>query len=170
LIVPRKNLYIPEADAGVWEEAEQLISRRRSVFRRSLSAVVTDLLRGYVEEEKRKEEAMQSSIEAIRVELGGCSLPVRQVEFEGRWLVEPDANETRTTEEGYDAGAYYGVALTKRGNLAVYCAHVNNGFDAALSPYNSFEEAEADGMPADILGAASADAGPDYVHVQKLDI
>jgi hypothetical protein len=169
-MVPRKNLYIPEADAGVWEEAEQLISRRRSVFRRSLSAVVTDLLRGYVEEEKRKEEAVQTSTETIRVEVGGHHNSYRPVEFEGRWLVEPNPEETRTTEAGYDAGAYWGVALTKRGNIAVYTAHVNDGFDAILTPYGSFEEAEAEGVPADILGAASVDAGPDYVHVQKLDI
>ncbi len=113
---------------------------------------------------------MQSTTEAIRVEVGGRHTSYRPVQFEGRWLVEPDPYETRTTEEGYDAGGYYGVALTKRGNIAVYTAHVNDGFDAILTPYGSFEEAEADGVPADILGAASVDAGPDYVHVQKMDI
>ena len=113
---------------------------------------------------------MQSHIETIRIEVDGCTGPNRPVEFEGRWLVEPDPDETRTTEEGYDAGAYYGVALTGRGNIAVYVAHCNAGFDAKLKPYEFFEAAEDDGIPADILGTASINAGPDYVHVQKLDI
>jgi hypothetical protein len=169
--LPRKNLYIPEADEGVWEEAERLARRPKlSGFSRSISAVVTDLLRAYVEEEKRKEKVVQSQTETIRVEVDGFTAPYRPVQFEGRWLVEPDPDETRTTESGYDPGAYYGVALTGRGNIAVYRAHSNDGFDAELKAYDSFEEAEADGMPADILGTASAEAGPDYVHVQKLDI
>ena len=113
---------------------------------------------------------MQMSTEAIRVELGGHHDSYRPVEFEGRWLVEPDRDETRTTEESYDRGAYWGVALTKKGNIAVYTAHCNDGFDATLDSYASFEEAEAAGVPADILGTASVEAGPDYVHVQKLDI
>ena len=169
--MPRKNLYIPEADTGVWEEAEKLASRPKlSGFSRSISAVVTDLLRAYVEEEKRKEKVVQTQTETIRVEVDGCTGLYRPVQFEGRWLVEPDRDETRTTEDGYDDGAYYGVALTGRGNIAVYVAHCNDGFDAEVKAYDSFEEAEADGVPADILGTASAIAGPDFVHVQTLDI
>lgn len=111
----------------------------------------------------------QTTMEGIEVKLGGETYS-RAVRLAGRWLLPPDPDETRTTEEGHDAGAYYGVALTHRGNIAVYTAHVNDGFDAILTTHGSFEEAEADGVPTDILGAASVDAGPDYVHVQELDI
>lgn len=73
--------------------------------------------------------------------------------FEGRWLIEPDPDETRTGEEGYDAGAYWGVAQTKRGRFAVYMAHCNEGFAPALADYDSLDDAEGD-LPADIFAEA----------------
>jgi hypothetical protein len=91
-----------------------------------------------------------------------------QAEFVGRWLLWPDESETRTGEPGYDAGAYHGVALTQRGNIAVYIRHVNDGFAPTLKTYGSFEEAEEDGIPADILAMAASEISDGYV--QKLDI
>ena len=49
-------------------------------------------------------------MEEITVEVGEPSLSVG---FTGRWLVEPDSDATRTGEGGHDAGAYWGIALTK---------------------------------------------------------
>jgi hypothetical protein len=155
--VPNKTIYVREADTELWEEAEKLAGG-------SLSGLIADALRRYIEEEKVKKEL---SMETIEVALGGRTYSARWVGFEGRWLVSPD-EEMRTAEDHYDAGAYYGVALTKKGNIAVYCAHVNGGFDATLDHYPSFEAAEADGVPKDILAVAKNEADPNYV--ERLDI
>lgn len=81
--------------------------------------------------------------------------PTVKVGFVGRWLVEPDRNETRSSEEGQDAGAYWGVALTKRGRIAVYTAHCNDAWPASLKDYDSLNDAEAAGTPADIIAVAA---------------
>jgi len=110
----------------------------------------------------------ERGMENIEVELWGQEdLPYTAM-FVGRWLLWPDESETRTGEPGYDAGAYYGVALTRRANIAVYVRHVNDGFAPALTTYGSFEEAEQEGVPADILAMAAAPISDGYV--QKLDI
>jgi hypothetical protein len=83
-------------------------------------------------------------------------------------VLYPDADETRTSEPGYDAGAYYGVAPTHRGNIAVYTPHLNDGFAPTLDVYSSFEEAERGGESTDILVMAATAISADYV--QKLDI
>ena len=45
--------------------------------------------------------------------------------FRGIWLVEPDPDDTRAADDGYDAGAYWGVALVEGGDFLVYIAHCN---------------------------------------------
>jgi hypothetical protein len=91
----------------------------------------------------------------IRVEIGDPNIPV---EFDGMWLVEPDRDETRTGEDGYDAGAYYGVALTGRGRIAVYIAHINERWAARLEDFDSFDQA-ASVTPPDILALAAKELG-----------
>jgi len=157
-MVPNKTIYIREADADVWQRAEQLAGD-------SVSALITEALRRYVEEEELKE---RTGMESIEVELWGPEDMPYQAAFVGRWLLWPDENETRTGEPGYDAGAYYGVALTRRANIAVYIRHVNEGFAPTLKTYASFEEAEEDGIPGDILAIAASEISDGYV--QKLDI
>ncbi len=156
--MPNKTIYIREADLEVWEQAEALAGG-------SVSALITEALRRYVEEERRKES---TGIETITVDLWGPEGIPYPVEFVGRWLVHPDERETRTGEPGYDAGAYFGVALTQKGNIAVYTRHVNDGFAPTLEVFHSFEEAEKEGVPGDILGTAGALIGDGYA--QRLDI
>ena len=80
--------------------------------------------------------------------------------FIGIWLVVPDEDETRTSEKGhYDAGAYWGVALTQRGAIAIYMAHVNDRWPANLNVYASLDEAERNYVPRDILAKAAAALG-----------
>jgi hypothetical protein len=158
LVVPNKTIYIREGDTHLWEKAEKLAGG-------SVSALLTEALRRFIEEEELKEK---TGMEKIEVELWGPEETPYTAEFVGRWLLYPDENETRTGEPGYDAGAYYGVALTQRGNIAVYVRHVNDGFAPRLYTYSSLEEAEEEGMPGDILAMAAVELGADYV--QKLDI
>jgi hypothetical protein len=157
-MVPNKTIYIREADADVWQRAEKLAGD-------SVSALITEALRRYVEEEEQKE---RTGMESIEVEFWGPEDKPYQAAFVGRWLLWPDETETRTGEPGYDAGAYYGVALTRRGNIAVYIRHVNDGFAPILKTYGSFEKAEEGGIPGDILAIAASEISDGYVH--KLDI
>jgi hypothetical protein len=162
-LVPNKTIYVREADSEVWEKVERLTGG-------SVSALITEALRRYVEEEELKEV---SGMEPIKVEVAARQDSYWEdsrydAEFVGRWLLYPDPDETRTGEPGFDAGAYFGVALTQRGNLVVYTRHVNDEFAPTLGVYGSFEKAEKGGEPSDILAMAAADIGADYV--QKLDI
>ena len=156
--MPNKTIYIREADTELWEKAEQLAGG-------SVSALLTEALRRYVEEEELREH---TGMETIEVGLWGPEERPYPVQFVGRWLLYPDPDETRTGEPGYDAGGYYGVALTQRGNIAVYWAHCNEGRAPTLHTYSSFEEAEEDGVPGDILAIAAAEINDGYV--QRLDI
>jgi len=158
VLVPNKTIYVREADAEVWERAEKLAGG-------SVSALITEALRRYVEEQEQKE---QMGMETIEVEFWGPEEVPYQASFVGRWLLWPDEAETRTGVSGYDAGAYYGVALTRKGNIAVYVRHVNDRFAPTLETYKSFEEAEKRGMPGDILAMVASEISDGYV--QKLDI
>ncbi|MGO8724282.1 MAG: hypothetical protein ACLQRM_16355 [Acidimicrobiales bacterium] len=88
--------------------------------------------------------------------------------FTGRWLVEPDAVETRASELDYattrwDAGAYWGVALTKRGRIAVTIGHCNGGWPSRLAVYDNLDAAAQD-VPASIIAYATAElTGTDLV-------
>ncbi|GAA1550448.1 hypothetical protein GCM10009827_083890 [Dactylosporangium maewongense] len=92
---------------------------------------------------------------AIQVEIGD---PAVTIEFDGAWLVEPDCDETRTAEEGYDAGAYWGVARTGRGRFAVYTAHCNERWPARLDDFDTLDEA-ARVTPADIIARVASAMG-----------
>lgn len=94
-------------------------------------------------------------MEEITVEIGEPSLTVG---FTGRWLVEPSRDETRTAEDGYDAGAYWGIAVTKRGRIAVCTAHCNERWPARLDDYDSLDQA-AEHVPADVIARAAAELG-----------
>ena len=85
--------------------------------------------------------------------------------------MKPDEDRTRTLTAGKDPGAFYGVALTRKGNIAVYTQHVDGDFDPMFETYPSLEAAEQGGEPGDILTLASFAMGTDYAgYVRKLDI
>lgn len=87
--------------------------------------------------------------------------------FIGRWLVHPDRDETRTGEDGYDAGAYWGVALTQKGRIAAYTAHCNEGFPGSLDDFDTLADAE-DELPADIYAQAASALGEDFVIMRDI--
>src|SRR5262245_27192539 len=77
--------------------------------------------------------------------------PATDIGFRGRWLVEPDPNKTQA---GLEDGAYWGVALTKRGRIAVYRAHMDEEWPASLSDYDALDNAIADDLPEGIITKA----------------
>ena len=145
---PNKTLYIRDEDMPVWERAEGT-ARRSGV---SLSQLVMQALRATEPPQLQDDE-----LEEIQVTVGERN---RAEAFAGRWLVEPDADETRTGEEGHDAGAYWGVALTKRGSIAVYTAHCNDRWPATLEVFGTLDAAD---LPEDIKADAAAALGREHV-------
>lgn len=113
-------------------------------------------------EEDPKAEA---DMEQITVEVGDDYS--RTEGFFGRWLVEPDSDGTRTSEEGSDTGTYWGVALTKRGRIAVYAAHCNHRFPGRLVDYDDIDGAAGD-LPEDILADAKAALGRQHVIMRDI--
>jgi len=86
----------------------------------------------------------------LEIERDGCA---QQVEFVGCWLLESDPDYTVTDAPGRE-GMFYGVALTRRGSLAVVSESVSGALEPQLKMYPNFEAAEADGVPGDILAKA----------------
>jgi hypothetical protein len=103
--------------------------------------------------EALRERDQERGMDKITVEVGQPSLTVG---FTGRWLVEPDPDSTRG---GNDAGAYWGVALTQRGRIAVYVAHVNERWPASLNDYDSLDAAANADVPEEIIALAASELG-----------
>jgi hypothetical protein len=101
-------------------------------------------------------EPSESEMNEIIVEVGK---PARAIGFVGRWLVKPDANDSAT---GPDAGAYWGVALTKRGRVAVFAAHRTGRHPARLDDYDDLDEAARE-VPTDIIARAAAALGEEWI-------
>lgn len=98
-------------------------------------------------------------LDKITVEVGD---PPLTVGFVGRWLVAPDPNGTRTELSDHDAGAYWGIAATRRGRIAVYVAHCNERWLAHLTDYDGLDQAAAE-VPIDIIARAAAALGQQRV-------
>ncbi len=91
-----------------------------------------------------------------RVSPGG--VPYQEA-FEGAWLVYP-SDDSRADEEGFDAGACYGVALTRKGRILLYMYHVNDLWPPQRYVFQSLQEAEESQLlPANILLEAGAALG-----------
>jgi hypothetical protein len=99
--------------------------------------------------------------ELIEVEVGDdqdgstYSYRRRTESFWGRWVIRPDPETTTTAEHG-PKGAYYGVALTRRGRIAVYTGTSNPAWRPRLADYDTLAEAN---MPEDIRRLAAEALG-----------
>lgn len=145
-MAPAKTLYVREGDMPIWEKAETLAQASKQ----SVSQIVTAALRGYLA------GLDEPAADEITVSVGNHRTGDEWDEqFIGRWLVEPDPNDTRTGEEGYDRGAYWGMALTKRGRIAVYVAHCNGRWPGRLNDYDDLDTAASNNVPADIIAMAA---------------
>jgi hypothetical protein len=96
-------------------------------------------------------------MEEIVVEVHHPDDPPRSERFIGRWLVRPNRDQTRPEETGYQE--YWGVALTRRGQIAVYNVHPDGAW-AELAIYASLDAAKRSNcVPASILAPAAAELG-----------
>jgi hypothetical protein len=107
----------------------------------------------------RARESEGPPLTDIVVEVGD---PWQTVGFRGRWLVRPDEDGTRSVEDPADRDAYWGVALTARGRIAVFVAHRDHRWPARLEDYDSLLAAGAN-LPNDIRAMAARALGEDQV-------
>ncbi|MFI0453881.1 hypothetical protein [Actinomadura sp. 6N118] len=108
----------------------------------------------------------ERKLEEITVEVGD---PQVITGFVGRWLVEPDRDKAQTAIDGYGpAGEYMGVALTKRGRIAVYIAYRNeNSPPARLEDYDTLDDAKRSAVPAHIAARAAQELG-EYLGAKRV--
>jgi hypothetical protein len=81
--------------------------------------------------------------------------------FWGRWILAPDPQNTRTAirpDVGRGPeGAYYGVAQTRRGRIAVYWGF--DGLDLPVGELNDYDTLDDAQLPADIRRQVDAALG-----------
>lgn len=138
-MMPKINVYLPDdlADAV----------RRHQL---PVSTICQAALR---RETERLQVKGDTGLDHIIVEVGK---PSYSTGFVGRWVVVPDPDDTHSTAPGQDADAYWGVAVTRRGRIAVYAAHRKGKWPARLDDYDSLEHAAEDDVPPDIIALASS--------------
>ncbi len=103
-------------------------------------------------EEVREMEATQElkdREERIVVPVGE---PATERAFYGTWLVRPDPDESN------DRGYYWGVALTRNGQIAVHVQQVYELAPPEFAVYSDLDEA-ADDVPDEVLALAAAELG-----------
>jgi hypothetical protein len=130
----------------------------------SISAVAQAAIRKEIDHLTTIEELRAKGMTKIIVNVGVNDED--EVGFFGRWLVEPDPeifDGTRTKLPGHAPGAYYGVALTKRGRIAVYEAHAGRRLPGKLKNHDDLKAAEAAGLPADVAYRAAKELGDQRV-------
>ena len=159
---PNKTLYTRDEDAPVWESAEQVAAATGQ----SVSQLVAAALRYYLPTVHTPQEAIVD----IRVQVGERVSPLHGVRsspadyarteaFTGRWLVAP-GDEARSRFTRQTTGYCYGVALTRRGQIAVYRYHPEALRPATLEAFASLAETD---LPADIEKKASAALGGERI-------
>jgi hypothetical protein len=141
--MPKVTIYVAEE---LWAEV------KAAGF--SVSPVCQAALRDEVERARMKTEL---EMEKLSVAIEGPHGTITK-SFIGRWLVTPDRDESRGSEG--DAGAYYGVALTARGRIAVWVGHVNEEWEPRLEVFESIDEAA---LPENIASAANAELGNEII-------
>lgn len=134
--MPKINVYLPD------DLADEIRQHRVSV-----SAICQEALRRAVELQKTSD-----NMKKIMVTIGK---PQIVTGFTGRWLVAPDPQNTTSDDGGHDPDTYWGVALTRRGRIAVYAAHRQELWPPRLDDYDTLDHAAADDLPNDILAMAA---------------
>jgi hypothetical protein len=159
---PNKTLYVRTEDIPVWDHAEQAAAAAGQ----SVSQLVTASLRNYLPTVGPRADAMED----IRVKVGDRVPPLqdhpsspadysRTEAFAGRWLVAP-GEEARSRLTLQTTGNCYAVALTRRGQIAVWRYHPSALRAAALDVFATVQDAD---LPADIRDKALAALGRENI-------
>jgi len=147
------TIYIPD----------ELRDRLRAVDGLNVSAICQASLDAALTRREAQMDAIAEGTKTIEVSVGGLDDDLVEVTFDGRWLVPPDRDVTRAAIDGpgADNGVFWGVAVTAQGRIAVYAAHVNDGWSPQLNVFDDLEDAE---LPTDIYKMAATALAPLAVH------
>jgi hypothetical protein len=155
--MPRVTVYLPDALAEQVKTKDGL----------NVSAICQSALEKELQRMTMTDE-LTEGMERIELDMDD-----RDVAFVGRWLVAPDPDETRAHEEyarnggQWDAGFYWGVALTAKRRVLVYSAHCNDRGKPRMEVYGEVDDIRDD-VPSNIFYAAKEMVGERYV--EELDI
>lgn len=156
----RTTIYLPDELAGRLEGTAINVSETCRV---ALAQAI---------DREEAESKLAGEMEDIVVEVGGPDDILIEQEFKGRWLVKPEPDPTfgsRTRLEGFDAGAYWGVALTARRQIAVWVGHCNGLWLPGLVVHPGIAQAEKKGLPGDIAALARSELTGETPRI-RLDI
>jgi predicted CopG family antitoxin len=161
--MPQKNIYIRDADKDVWDKAEKLTGAA------SFSQLITDLLRDYVEREKRKQEVLSMATKTIQFEVENKDTGrMSKKSFQGRWVVSTD-DRLEAADPQYMAGTAYVAAITAQGRIFLGYFSPNNGDHLeSYTVYDSFGQVEWAEWPTELLAAVADELNQDFV--EELDI
>jgi hypothetical protein len=164
--MPQKTIYVREKDNAIWQEAEKLADK-------SLSSLLVNLLKKFVDEKRQAKGIEQQGMERIEVlviegrpdiannvfnlHLGKGLRQKTQV-FTGRWLVE----DMRSSNLGIDK--LWSVAITAKGKIAVY-SHGPLSGGQPIKVYDNLDEAD---LPNVVYAAVAEKLGIPLV--EELDI
>jgi len=172
----RKNIYVRAEDVDIWQRAERLAGE-------SISQLIADQLRRYVADREREATGFERIV--VEAVVKGHVPPgpwdrgeVRKVSFYGRWLVGESVKRRQPVPGVYEKAVsdgdmhMYGIALTRRGKIAVLELDAAEGTEHGDPPYlklyDSLQAADQDGVPHFILDQAARALNTDLV--DELDI
>ena len=98
-------------------------------------------------------------LNTVAVRVGGRGWPKysHMETFEGRWLVTPDPDGAR---EGSDIKASWGVAVTAKDAIAVYCCAEDQA--PSLNVYKSLDDIPDDALPESVWVTVRAAQSENY--------
>jgi len=102
-----------------------------------------------------------------RIVVAAGSPPINKA-FVGRWLVgDKDhgmrAEQADNSQQDWDAGAEWSVALTRRGKLVVCISHCNNLWETSMNVHENFDELKDEAeLPQNVLAATAEELGVPY--------
>jgi EXLDI family protein len=132
----RMTIYVPDALAERVRECQLEVS---SICQRALSEEITAM------------EDRLKGMENLEVEVTKSGIRYRE-RFQGRWLIDP--RETKIQAES-GAEHTFGIALTKRGKIAVYQAPSESWSGSLDLRDDLYHIAESFGLPEDLVQKAT---------------
>lgn len=157
--MPRVTLYVREADQEVWERAKALAGGEES-----LSAVVSEALRQYVERWERQEKArekLQQQMEPIELKVNAWR--GNEPDHRRTYRVRFTGTLVGTTDpDGWRSGDWTEVYLTEGGNLVVYGSWKDFLFYKKCEDFDELIESYGQRLGEDVLAEIAEAMGEDY--------
>jgi len=154
----RKNIYIKDEDAAMFDRAEILSGD-------NFSAMLAESVRRFVEVEEAKGDSMtEVELETGVYYSGPASDDVKTIKFVGRLIADAEAY-TGQTSERKDRGTDYKLYLTKKGKYLLHakywtCWQGEDG-QAWYKVYDSLSQAASDDIPGSLIQEAGEALGMD---------